>query len=251
MDNQTGLENRLLFINNDVIVVNKLAGEAMEGAGKGMTDLPALLLQQFGAGENSAEAGGTPNGETFTPTAVHRLDVPVTGCALFARNAAAAAFLSDSFARSVDQEGRAEKYYWAIVELSPAFSALPDTGELVHWIRANPKRNKSVAFNKPAPHCKEAMLRYRVRGKGKNYGFMEIELVTGRHHQIRAQLAALGIHIKGDVKYGARRSDKEGGIRLHAHSLYFPDPSRPQNTIHVKAIPPLQDALWNDFSALV
>ncbi|MDR2701792.1 MAG: RNA pseudouridine synthase [Spirochaetaceae bacterium] len=249
MEKHIGLENRLLFINDDVIVINKLAGEAMEGATEGMIDLPALLLRQFGAGENGTETGGKHDGKAFAPAAVHRLDVPVTGCALFARNTAAAAFLNNSFARTVDQEGRAEKYYWAIVELSPAFSALPDTGELVHWIRANPKKNKSAAFNKPAPHCKEAILRYRVRGKGRNYGFLEIELVTGRHHQIRAQLAALGLHIKGDIKYGARRSEKEGGIRLHSHALYFPDPSMPQNTIHVKAPPPLQDTLWCDFVA--
>jgi 23S rRNA pseudouridine1911/1915/1917 synthase len=237
MDKRISLENRILFINDDMIIINKLAGEAMEGAADGMTDLPALLLRQFGT-------------KGFAPVAVHRLDVPVTGCALFARNAAAAAFLSNSFARTADQDGRAEKYYWAIVELSPAFSLLPDTGELIHWIIANPKKNKSTAFDKPTPHCKEAILRYRIRGKGKNHGFLEIELVTGRHHQIRAQLAALGLHIKGDIKYGARRSEKEGGIRLHSHALYFPDPSMPQNTIHVKAGPPLLDTLWNDFAAV-
>jgi 23S rRNA pseudouridine1911/1915/1917 synthase len=246
MDKNIGLEDRLLFINDDIIIINKLAGEAMEGATGGMTDLPALLLQQFGTG--NTESGEDSAGKPFVPVAVHRLDVPVTGCALFARNARAAAFLNNSFARPIDQEGRAEKYYWAVVELSPALFSLPDTGELVHWLRANPKKNKSTAFSEPTRHCKEAILRYRVRGKGKNYGFLEIELVTGRHHQIRAQLAALGLHIKGDIKYGARRSEKEGGIRLHSHALYFPDPSMPQNTIHVKASPPQQDNLWNDFA---
>jgi 23S rRNA pseudouridine1911/1915/1917 synthase len=239
MEKHISLENRILFINDDMIVVNKLAGEAMEGATKKMIDLPALLLQEFGTVEDA--------GEGKAPVAVHRLDVPVTGCALFARNAGASAFLTNSFARTVDEEGRAEKYYWAIVELSPAFSALPDTGELVHWIQVNSKNNKSSAYDKPTPNCKEAMLRYRVRGKGKSYGFLEIELVTGRHHQIRAQLAAIGLHIKGDLKYGARRSEKEGGIRLHSHSLYFPNPASPQNTIHVQALPPLQDKLWADF----
>jgi len=250
MDEHISLENRLLFINNDVIVINKLAGEAMEGATERMIDLPSLVLRQFGTVENGKETGGTHNEKAFAPVAVHRLDVPVTGCALFARNAGAAVFLNNVFARTVDQEGRAEKYYWAVVELSPAFSVLPDTGELIHWILANPKNNKSAAFDKPIPHGKEAILRYRIRGKGKNYGFLEIELVTGRHHQIRAQLAALGLHIKGDIKYGARRSEKDGGIRLHSHALYFPDPSMPQNTIHVKANPPLQDNLWSDFVAL-
>jgi 23S rRNA pseudouridine1911/1915/1917 synthase len=231
------LENRILFVNDDVIVVNKAAGEAMEGAVQGMTDLAALLAERFGA-----EKG-------FAPTAVHRLDVPVTGCALFARNAGAAAFLNKSFSRNVSQDGRAEKYYWAIVELSPSFSALPDTGELVHWIQSNVKKNKSTAYDKPQGRCREAILRYRIRGRGRNYGFMELELVTGRHHQIRAQLAVLGAHIKGDLKYGAKRSEKTGGIRLHARSLYFPDPSVKGSFIRVSADPPVMDNLWKDFGA--
>jgi len=242
MGKTTDLESRLLFVNDDVIVVNKTAGEAMEGAKRGIIDLPKLLKEQFG----TVKKGGD---KAFAPAAVHRIDVPVTGCALFARNPKVAAFLGDSFARTVYQEGRAEKFYWAIVELSPAFSKLPDTGELVHWIQTNAKENKSTAYNTANSRRKEAILRYRVRGKGKSYGFLEIDLVTGRHHQIRAQLAALGIHIKGDLKYGAKRSEKNGGIRLHSHSLYFPDPSRPGNTIEVNATPPVQDKLWQDFIA--
>ena len=233
------LEDRILFINNDVVVVNKAAGEAMQGAGKEMKVLP-LLLEDFLGKYNSS-------GEHFIPEAVHRLDVPVTGCALFARNAESVSFLNKSFSRNMYEGGRAEKYYWAIVELSPSFSALPDTGELVHWIRASTKNNKSTAYNEPGSKSKEAILRYRIRGKGKKYGFMELELVTGRHHQIRAQLAALGIHIKGDLKYGAKRSERGGGIRLHARSLYFPNPSRPGNFIRVCADPPVMDALWTEF----
>jgi 23S rRNA pseudouridine1911/1915/1917 synthase len=179
--------------------------------------------------------------------AVHRLDVPVSGCALFARNAKSVTFLNKSFSRTAYEGGRAEKYYWAVVELSPAFSSLPDTGELIHWIHANVNKNKSTAYDKPTAQRKEAILRYRIRGKGKSYGFMELELVTGRHHQIRAQLAALGIHIKGDLKYGAKRSEKDGGIRLHARSLYFPDPSVQGNFIQTSADPPATDKLWDAF----
>ena len=239
MKKRVDLENRILLVNNDVIVINKAAGEAMEGAKRGITDLPALLNEQF-----SVKSGWNKN---FVPAAVHRLDVPVTGCALFARNARAAAFLNKSFSRNVYQGGRAEKYYWAIVELSPSFSALPDTGELVHWIQTNVKKNKSTAYDKPQSRRKEAIVRYRIRGRGTNYGFMELELVTGRHHQIRAQLAALGIHIKGDLKYGAKRSEDEGGIRLHARSLYFPDPSVRGNFIQITADPLVLDNLWKDF----
>jgi 23S rRNA pseudouridine1911/1915/1917 synthase len=240
MAKTSDLENRILFINDDVIVVNKAAGEAMEGAGRGITDLPTLLKERYGIKKG--------RGKNFDPTAVHRLDVPVSGCALFARNARTAAFLNKSFSRTVYEDGRAEKYYWAVVELSPSFSALPDTGELVHWIQTNASKNKSTAHDKPNDRRKEAILRYRIRGQGKSYGFLEIELVTGRHHQIRAQLAALGICIKGDLKYGAKRSETTGGIRLHARSLYFPDPSLPGNFIRTSADPPVMDKLWKDFS---
>jgi 23S rRNA pseudouridine1911/1915/1917 synthase len=243
MEKNLALEDRILFANNDVIVVNKLAGEAMEGAKRGMIDLSQLLREEFGTVKQG-------KGKAFAPTAVHRLDVPVTGCALFARNAKAAAFLNKSFSRTVYQGGRAEKYYWAVVELSTAFSSLSDTGELVHWIRTNAKKNKSTAYPKAGAERKEAILRYRIKGRGKSYGFLEIELVTGRHHQIRSQLAARGIHIKGDLKYGSKRSEKDGGIRLHARSLYFPDPSVQGNFIQVSADPPHLDKLWQDFSAL-
>jgi len=235
------LDNRILFISDDVIVVNKIAGEAMEGAGQGMVDLPALLNERFSLKKDK--------GKGFVPAAVHRLDVPVSGCALFARNTGAAGFLGKSFSRTTDQNSRAEKFYWAVVELSPSFSALPDTGELVHWIQSDAKKNKSTAYDKPNPHRKEAVLRYRILGKGKLYGFMEVDLVTGRHHQIRAQLAAINIHIKGDLKYGAKRSEKDGGIRLHSRSLYFPDPAAPECCIKVTADPPKMDNLWKDFAS--
>jgi 23S rRNA pseudouridine1911/1915/1917 synthase len=238
---QGSLENRILFINKDVVAINKLAGEAMEGAASGIMDLCALL-KEYLQKDNTGKTG-----KYFYPAAVHRLDVPVTGCALFARNAKSAAFLNKSFSRNMYQAGRAEKYYWAVVELSDSFSALPDTGELVHWIQASKKINKSTAYDKPRKDRKEAILRYRIQGKGKTFGFMEIELVTGRHHQIRSQLAAAGVYIKGDLKYGAKRSEKSGGIRLHFRSLYFPDPSVQGNFIHVTADPPVIDKLWGTF----
>jgi 23S rRNA pseudouridine1911/1915/1917 synthase len=240
MEKKILIEKRILFSNEDIIVVNKITGEAMEGAKRGMVDLPLVLKEHFGTGK--------VRGKEFVPTAVHRLDVPVTGCALFARNAKAAAFLNNSFARTMYQGGRAEKYYWAVVELSKGFQELTDTGELVHWIQTNVKKNKSTAYEKPNSLRKEAILRYRIKGRGNNYGFLEIDLVTGRHHQIRAQLAALDIHIKGDLKYGAKRSEKDGGIRLHARSLYIPDPSGPGNFIRINADPPRQDKLWVDFA---
>jgi 23S rRNA pseudouridine1911/1915/1917 synthase len=231
------LGERILFINDDCLVLNKLPGEAMEGAKPGMIDLAELLAEHYGVTQGRLKP--------FAPTAVHRLDVPVTGCALFARNPRSLSCLQTAFAR-----GEAEKYYWAAVEISQALQKLPSTGELVHWLETDAKHNKSAAYDMERPNGKRGVLRYRIKGMGQRYAFLEIELVTGRHHQIRAQLAALGLHIKGDLKYGAARSEKGGGIRLHARSLAFPDPSVPGSLIRLVAPPPVQDRLWQDFEAI-
>ncbi|MDR2553059.1 MAG: RNA pseudouridine synthase [Treponema sp.] len=232
---RTALEDRILLINGGVIAVNKLAGEAVEGAGRGMTDLPALLRERFGC------AG------TYAPAAVHRLDVPVTGCVLFARTPGTAAFLGSAFSRT--GAAGVEKIYWAAAELSREFFRLPPRGELRHRIRINAGLNKSAALDGAGSRGREALLRYRILGLGKTCGFLEIDLVTGRRHQIRAQLAALGIHIKGDLKYGAKRGEKNGGIRLHARSLRFPDPSSPERLLRIAADPPRMDNLWESFAA--
>ena len=217
----------LLFQNEACMVINKLPGE--------FSELPGI-----------DEAGGAK----FFP--VHRLDTPVSGCLLLAKNPEAAAFLGAAFAEPAAGKGsgecRVEKRYWAIIEMPP--EDLPAEGELVHWINYNRKANKSFASPvKQRADSKKAVLRYRVTGKGERYLFLEIDLVTGRHHQIRSQLAAIGLRIKGDLKYGARRSEKGGGIRLHAYSLAFPNPLDPAETIRVSTLPPVMDPLWEDFAA--
>ncbi|QQO11347.1 RNA pseudouridine synthase [Breznakiella homolactica] len=213
-------------------MVNKRAGEAAEGAAPGMVSLPEVLGKTFGTGQN---AGGNP----FLPTAVHRIDVPVSGCILFARTPPALTFLNTAFSRR-----QAVKTYWAVIEQNEKIRTIPESGELRHWIAVDGRRNKSFAFSGPGENRKEAVLRYRVAGAGDRYCFMEIDLTTGRHHQIRAQLAAEGLFIKGDLKYGARRSERNGGIRLHARFLSFPSPDRPDQYISVTAEPPLPDRLW-------
>ena len=212
-------EGRLVFQNEACMVINKLPGESSE-----FPEVPA-------------------EGGTF-PVPVHRLDTPVSGCLLLAKTPQAAAFLNAAFAGR-----RVEKHYWAVVE-KPSTDALPESGELVHWLRFDSAKNKSFAYNEDGEGRKKAVLRYKVSGAGTHYLFMEIDLVTGRHHQIRAQLAALGIRIKGDLKYGARRSEKSGGIRLHAHSLAFPDPLHPGERLEAKTLPPLMDSLWTAFSGI-
>lgn len=212
-------EKRVLFQNDACLVINKLPGESSE--------FPRL--------------GAAMQGEKF-PVPVHRLDMPVSGCLLLANNEAAAAFLGAAFA-SYD---KTEKRYWAIVEKSDA--AIPMQAELVHWLGENKKLNKAFALqSRQNEGQKKAVMRYRVAGQGDHYLFLEIDLVTGRHHQIRAQLAAIGLHIKGDLKYGARRSEKNGGIRLHSFSLGFPNPLNADEIIRVKAPPPYLDPLWEAF----
>jgi 23S rRNA pseudouridine1911/1915/1917 synthase len=212
----------MIFNNEACIVINKLPGECSESI--------ALANE----------------GDKF-PAPVHRLDVPVSGCLLLARTPVAAAFLGAAFAR---RDSRVEKKYWAIVEKPEVKNALPPEGELVHWLGVNSKTNKAFAFSSPTEKhkkLKKAIMRYKIAGQGDNYLFLEIDLVTGRHHQIRAQLAAIGLHIKGDLKYGARRSEKSGGIRLHAYSLAFPNPLKADETIRVNAPPPVMDSLWEAF----
>jgi len=216
-------ESSPIFENESCIVINKLPGASSEFTGIGAV----------------CQSPVKP---------VHRLDTPVSGCLLLAKTPNAAAFLSAAFAGR-----RVEKRYWAIVEKPAASVVLPESGELVHWLTFNAAKNKSFAHaagddGTGGRGRKEAVLRYRLAGTGKHYLFLEIELVTGRHHQIRAQLAAIGLCIKGDLKYGARRSEKAGGIRLHAYSLGFPDPLYADRTISVKALPPEMDALWTAFA---
>jgi 23S rRNA pseudouridine1911/1915/1917 synthase len=157
---------------------------------------------------------------------------------LFAKTPKALTFLGKAFAL---REG--VKKYWAVIE-EPA-GPLPREAELIHWLSFDPGINKSRAFTAPAQGRKKAVLRYKLIGRGDRYLFMEIDLISGRHHQIRAQLAALDLHIKGDLKYGSRRSEKAGGIRLHAFYLSFPCPAEPERCISVTAPPPRPDVLWN------
>ncbi|MCX7788551.1 MAG: RNA pseudouridine synthase [Spirochaetes bacterium] len=156
---------------------------------------------------------------------VHRIDQPVTGVVLFARDPATLELLNRQF-----RDRQVFKLYWAVTESRPP----KDTGTLEHSITFDPKKNKSRIFTPSdpgdiripgrQPRAKKALLHYRVVGNSERYFFLEIELITGRPHQIRAQLAAIGCPIKGDLKYGARRSNPGGGILLHARSIRFTHP---------------------------
>jgi len=260
------LTSRILYCDSACVVVNKIAGEAAEGTRRGMADLPSLLADELAAPDYPPVL---PADEALTiPEAAHRLDVPVSGCVVFARTRAALRFLNAAFNSAtaggpVFDRPAVEKKYWAVVEPPRNDAPLSNTagsecaacsgvaGELTHWIQFDPRRNKSFAFDEPGLGRKKAVLRYRLAGRGRDYLFFEIEPLTGRHHQIRAQLDRAGLHVKGDLKYGARRSEKNGGIRLHARSLSFPDSSFNEKHIKVQADPPLRDNLWLAFEEVV
>ena len=216
-------EGRLLFQNDACMVINKRCGEDSE--------------KLFGDGPGK-------------PKLIHRLDTPASGCLLLAKTREAAAFLSDAFSQKsagADSGQIVEKRYWAITEKPENdISLSKEWKEASHWISFNAAKNKSYAHNEERPGAKKALLRFRLAGQGDRYLFLEIELLTGRHHQIRAQLASLGLFIKGDLKYGARRSEKGGGIRLHARSLRFPNPLYPHESVLTEAPTP-QDPLWEAF----
>jgi 23S rRNA pseudouridine1911/1915/1917 synthase len=209
-------------------------------------------------GESSEAPFVLEDGSSWT--AAHRLDVPVSGCLLLApfsgsgSGGTSLGFFSAAFARPPGEGALVEKRYWAVVEeprSAFAFNQAGEWTELSHWILTDTKRNKSMAYAEKKPGSKPALLRYRLAGRGDNYLFLEIDLLTGRHHQIRAQLAREGLRIKGDLKYGARRSEKGGGIRLHAAALAFPSPGGLREKVRVSALPPVPDALWEAFSASV
>jgi len=243
------LKSRILYQSSACVVVNKLIGESVEGvkqqsAEGGMVDLPKELADVLGA-----------NVELIEP--VHRLDVPVSGCVLFALTKPTLTFLNAAFAQesansekisngnSIPQPSPIEKIYWAVIEKPSRL--LPESGEFSHWIETDTVHNKSYAHKTGDSSRKKAVMRYKVTGEGQNYLFLEVHLLSGRHHQIRAQFAACGLHIKGDLKYGAKRSEKGGGIRLHARSLSFPDPLNKSEIIRVIADPPVIDNLWKEF----
>jgi len=257
-------KDRILYQNNACMVINKLPGES--------SGISAIVMCKKGEMPSETGEAVTSGGKSIL-FPVHRLDTPVSGCLLLAKTRESAAFLSTVFAGPASEKAPAvEKRYWAIVEKPKEEHKLPNDAELIHWLYENKKINKSFAypFDDTLPYLhgsnreainpkgpilnskyskpKKAVLRYRIIGEGEFYLFLEIRLVTGRHHQIRAQLAALGLFIKGDLKYGAKRSEKGGGIRLHASSLIFPNPLDPSEAVRVKAPPPVEDSLWRSFA---
>ena len=228
-------ELSILYEDDWLLVVNKTRLIRVQKDASGEANLEDELASYLKT--KAAEAGRTI--EPFVGL-VHRLDQPATGLVLFAKDPETLAALNELLkVRAVD------KLYWAVTDKAPPATE----GRLDHWLLFERwKGNKSFASEKEKKGTKRALLDYRVVGKSEKYFFLEIKLITGRHHQIRAQLAAVGCRIKGDLKYGAKRSNPGGGIHLHARSLAFKHP-RSGKKVEVTAPPP-EDALWKAFEAV-
>ena len=197
----------VLYEDNHLIAIHKPAGALAQGDHTGDAPVSEAVKDYI------KKKYGKP-GAVFLGT-VHRLDRPTTGILLFARTSKATQRMNAQF-----RDKETEKTYWAIVEGHPT----EDEQRLEHWLVKDQIKNKSRAYNRPHKHGKHAIMRYRVRFRGKKYSWLEIQLETGRHHQIRSQLSTIGHPVVGDLKYGARRSNPDGSICLHAQRLGFIHP---------------------------
>ncbi|WP_320815680.1 RNA pseudouridine synthase [Flavobacterium sp.] len=218
---------QVLHEDNHIIVVNKRVGDIVQGDKTGDKPLSEVVKEYIKDKYNKP-------GEVFLGV-VHRLDRPTTGIIIFAKTSKALTRLNESF-----KNRETKKMYWAIVKNQPP----KEKDILVHFLKRNPKNNTSKAHTKEVPESKKASLDYTVFKKLDNYFALEINLHTGRHHQIRAQLTAIGCPIKGDLKYGFDRSNKDGGIHLHARTLEFIHPVT-KEIIKLTASTPT-DPIWNN-----
>lgn len=218
-----------LYEDNHIIIVCKDSGEIVQGDKTGDTPLSETVKAYIKAKYNKP-------GNVFLGV-VHRLDRPVSGIVVFARTSKALARLNEIF-----RTGDVHKTYWAITRNAPAAGEATLTG----WIVRNERQNKSYVYDREVPQSKKAVLKYRLIGRSDNYSLLEVRLMTGRHHQIRCQLAGMGCPIKGDLKYGARRSNPDGSISLHARRIEFVHPVS-HELISVEAPLP-EDRLWHDIS---
>ena len=239
----TNLSSRILYEDNHLILVNKLPGEIVQADKTGDITLADDVKHYLKVRYNKP-------GNVFLGLP-HRLDRPTSGIVVFARTDKALSRLSEMF-----RSGKIEKHYWVITD-----KALPaERGELHHFLYRDTVKNKSFAYNpapgggkpslrgvKPEDH-QSASLKYTLIGESERYLLYDINLLTGRHHQIRAQLAACNVHIKGDLKYGFPRSNPDGGICLHSHEISFAHPVGGA-PVHVIAAPP-DDAIWSFFGKL-
>lgn len=220
---------RVVYEDNHIIIVYKESGEIVQGDKTGDTPLSDIVKDYI------KDKYQKP-GNVFLGV-VHRLDRPVSGLVVFARTSKALSRLNEMF-----RTGEVHKTYWAITKNMPAI----EEGRLEHWLVRNEKQNKSYAYTKEKPGAKKAVLEYTMIGRTDNYSLLEVRLLTGRHHQIRCQLAAMGCPIKGDLKYGAQRSNPDGSISLLSHRVEFVHPVSKERIDVTSPVP--ADNLWQDIT---
>ena len=221
-----------LVLSKAVFLGEKLVREGETDADRIVSEMKACI-----EAEKLAKIDYVSAVDAVTMESVHRIDRPVSGAVLFAKTSKALTRLNEMI-----REGRIRKVYWALTERTPD----PESGELRHYILRDARTNRSRACDGPKPGAKEARLRYETLGAGTDYTLVEVELLTGRHHQIRAQLSKIGCPIRGDLKYGARRSLPGGGISLHSRRVEFEHPVR-REPVSVTAPAPEDDNLWAYF----
>ncbi|WP_445722764.1 RluA family pseudouridine synthase [Flavobacterium sp.] len=220
---------QVLHEDNHIIVINKRVGDIVQGDKTGDKPLSEVVKEYIKEKYNKP-------GEVFLGV-IHRLDRPTTGIIVFAKTSKALTRLNESF-----KNRETQKTYWAVIKNNPP----KNNDTLIHYLKRNPKNNTSKAHTKEVPESKKASLEYTIIKKLDNYLGLEIQLHTGRHHQIRAQLSAIGCPIKGDLKYGFDRSNPDGGIHLHARQLIL---NHPVTKEVLKIIAPTpKEVIWNAIS---
>lgn len=222
-----------LYEDNHIIIVSKRSGEIVQGDKTGDEPLSETVKQYI------KEKYHKP-GNVFLGV-VHRLDRPVWGLVVFAKTSKVLTRLNKMF-----KEGQVHKTYWAITKNAPP----AEEGVLTDWLVRNERQNKSYAHPQEVPNAKKAVLKYRVIAHSDHYHLIEVNLLTGRHHQIRCQLANMGCAIKGDLKYGAPRSNPDGSISLLARRITFVHPVSKENIVVEAPLPP-NDKLWEALASAV
>ena len=221
---------KVVYEDNHIIIVNKCSGEIVQGDKTGDKPLSDTVKEYIKQKYNKP-------GNVFLGV-VHRLDRPVSGLVVFAKTSKALSRLNDMF-----RTGDVHKTYWAIVKRCD----IAMEGTLTDWLTRNERQNKSYAHEREVPGAKKAVLKYKVRAVADNYMLIEVTLLTGRHHQIRCQLSHMGCPIKGDLKYGAPRSNPDGSISLLSRRVEFVHPVSKENIVAYADVP--DDRLWHDLSA--
>lgn len=226
------MNSQIVYEDNHLLVINKKVGQLVQGDKTGDTSLLELL-------KNHIKERDHKPGNVFLGL-VHRIDRPTSGLVIYAKTSKALSRLTQMV-----KNREIKKTYWAIVPKN----FIPESQKLVHYLKKNEKNNKTIVYTSPTEGAKQAILTYKLLKALDRYQLLEIDLETGRHHQIRAQLSKIGSPIKGDLKYGATRSNPDGGISLHARALEFTHPVTKASML-IKAPVPQNDPIWRNVETI-